>query len=302
MKKKIMFLLSAVMLSFAMTTCASAASVKGDVDSNGTVDTADVSYIMQYVLNHSFNFGAIPFDKSAADFVDDGVVDAFDAASLYQAILSGEFEETVQIKVTLPGGTQITDIFDYSDDTTVMTVLDDIFVNGKYDDIVIPKTATGIANLNTRINNFKIKSKLADQSFTLKDAEGWTIATAILNPIIADATAFNAMQPTNITTWADMQALYANAKVAFPASKMTKANLEAVINNSDAEIGRRMVSASIEAEKITLTTMDSIIAYAVANNLNNYDAVTVGQVKELFGNSFTLKLRNTAVKVELVTL
>lgn len=294
MKKRILCFAGVMVMSLAMATTAFAAK-KGDVDGDGILTSGDSQLIMQYVLNNSFDFGLQTFDVSVADYDGDNIITANDAAMVHQEVLKPTFFDDTYLDITMPSGQVVSVLFDYKDTDKVIDVVDEIVAGGQYDSAI----SNRLAAINSRIDNFKISG--ATGVYTLRDAQGWDKLTQALAPITADTTALANMKLDDYTDLAELKAIYANAKLAFTPASLTESNIQTTVVNARAILGDRTPVIAMTSEKTGDMTPDATLAFALTNKLNEYDTVTVGQVKDLFGNSASLTVGKTTVKVDLVT-
>lgn len=292
MKKKIICLSLAAVMSLGMATSAFARVGSGDVDGNGFLSSNDSSMIVQYTLDNTFTgTGQDTFDLYEANYdgslvegTYDDQITANDAAFVLQDTL---FKATdLYIDVTVGKGdtaVTFTDVIDGSE--TIESFVDNI-MGGDFD----AQLEQSVDKFNVFMDNV-VFTGASGRATSIRTELGWSKFENAVSDCITDQEAFDALYlgDTRFTTAQELKDYYATAKRAFAptvssdAIRATKAKFLAITGSDYVKVTADGVDYSL----------DQVFDMVADNNLQAYDATTINQLRRVFGDHIVVTATST---------
>lgn len=296
MKKKILCLSLAAVMSLGMATSAFARVGSGDVNSDGNLTAEDSAMILQYVLDNTYSgTETAPFDLYEANY--DGSlisgsyndqITANDAAMVLQDNL---FKETsLYMDVTLGQGDTAVTFTDAIDGTETVQEYVDNIMGGDFD----AQLEASVDKFNVFMDNV-VFSGVSGNETSIRTDLGWSKFENAVTDCITDQDAFNALKigDTRFTTAQELKDYYATVKQAF-APTISSDAIRSTKDKFVAITGSDYVTLTGDGTTITLDQLFDMVA---ENNLQAYDTVTINDLRDTFGDHIVISaVSNTGVE------
>lgn len=295
MKKKILCLSLATVMSLGMATSAFARVGSGDVNSDGILTADDSSMILQYTLDNSYTGSAIStfnlreanYDGSLIENTYDDQITANDAAFVLQDVL---FKETdLYMDVTLGQGTTAVTFTDVIDGTETVQEYVDNIMGGDFD----AQLEASVDKFNVFMDNV-VFSGVSGRDTSIRTDLGWSKFENAVSDCITDQEAFNALKigDTRFTTAQELKDYYETAKRAF-APTISSDAIRSTKDKFLAITGSDYVTVTGDGVSMPL---DQVFDLVADNNLQAYDTATINDIRDIFGDHIEVTaVSNTGV-------
>jgi hypothetical protein len=294
MKKKVLCLAMATVMSVGMSTSAFAAKLgSGDVDHSGVLEASDAASILQYTLDNTWTSEA--FDLGEANYDGDAKLDNTDLITANDAsvVLQQVLHATDDTFLDVDAGT-VSFSLNVKNSDKVTDVIDQIFT--------LPATSDNLSKINAAIDKVKF-SDANGNSATIREDEGWAKLENAVAPLLdtdESKAAFDSLKIGNkvYESVDQLKADYEVAKKVVPSGSLTQEKFDATLEGvANVTGGKDMATVTTygvnNGATVEVTySLDDAAKIAFDNDFADYDNLTIGDVQNAFGNDFVINATN----------